>query len=122
MNTFSGRYLGERSNKNIGHENINFFLPKNTDGKYLLWFNCEGIFPETKKDADGEITLLMVTNYANEKDKFRVLALAKKCHLIPGVTISSQNNDAKKKRYEKFLEMFPNAKYGKTNITDIFKK
>ncbi len=121
MNTFSGRYLGERSDKNIGHENINFYMPDNTNGKYLLWFNSDGVFPESRKEADGDITLLMVTNFANEKDKFRVLALAKNCHIIPGVLIPSQQEKAKKDRNLEFIKEFPNAKYGTVTIQKIFR-
>ncbi len=120
MNTFSGRYLGERSNKNIGHENINFFMPSNTDGFYLLWFNCDGVFPVQYRAHDGEINLLMVTNFANEKDKFRVLAFAKNCHLIPGVTIPSQKPESKNARHTAFLSKFGNAQYGHETLENIF--
>ena len=120
MNTFSGRYLGKRSNKNIGHENINFFMPSNTDGFYLLWFNCDGVFPVQYSTHDGEINLLMVTNFANEKDKFRVLAFAKNCHLIPGVTIPSQKPESKNARHTAFLSKFGSAQYGHETLENIF--
>lgn len=121
MNSFSGRYLGERSKKNIGHENINFFMPTGSDGKYFLWFNCDGIFPSSRtQDYDGEINLLMVTNFANEKDKFRVLAYAKNCHLVEGAIIPGQKEDAKNRRHRAFMENYPNAKYGNAALEDIF--
>ena len=63
MNTFSGRYLQERSNNNICHENINFFCPSNCqiDGKdqYLLWLNCDGNIQKKLMNYNGNITLLM---------------------------------------------------------------
>ena len=124
MNTFSGRYLQERSNSNIGHENINFFCPSNCqiDGKdqYLLWLNCDGNLQKDLMNYDGNITLLMVTNFANEKDCFRVLAIAEKCHIINGVTTGSQKEEAKKSRFDAFNLQFPEANYGGKKLKDIF--
>ena len=106
MNTFAGKYLTEQSNKNIGHENINFFMPKNAtiDGKdkYLLWFNSGGTID--KKRIKNDITLLMVTNYANESDKYRVLAMAKNCQIVPGADIPGLKTEDRKERYTQFLE------------------
>ena len=120
MNTFSGRYLTEESNKNIGHESMNFFLPDGTEGNFLLWFNSSGIISESMKDYDGEICLLMVTNHANETDKFRILALAKDCKIINGATIPD-NENTRKKRFRCFNKQFPNAKYGNKLVKNIFK-
>lgn len=120
MNTFSGRYLLERSSKNIGHENINFFKPNGCGDKFFLYFNCDGTVKKSMKQYDGEITLLMVTNFANEKDKFRILGLAKKCHIINGATIPSQREEAKNKRHRLFMEQFPNVTYGNVSLEDIY--
>ena len=120
MNTFSGRYLLEQSNKNIGHENINFFKPTGCDDKWLLWFNCDGIVSKTILQDDGNINILMVTNFANEADKFRVLAFAKNCHIINGVTTPSQSNQAKKSRFDAFNNQFENVSYGNVLLRDIF--
>ena len=124
MNTFSGRYLKERANNNIGHENINFFCPSDCqiDGKdqYLLWLNCDGNIQKELMNYNGNITLLMVTNFANEKDYFRVLALAEKCYIINGVTTGTQKEQAKKIRYEAFNRQFPEANYGGKKLKDIF--
>lgn len=121
MNTFSGRYLTEQSNKNIGHENINFFMPENTNGKYLLWFNAGGTIDKKYLKNKTDITLLMVTNYANEPDKYRVLAKAENCQLVNGANITGLKKENREKRYKKFLESFNNATYGTQTIQDIFK-
>lgn len=113
MNTFSGRYLTEQSNKNIGHENINFFMPKNTNGTYLLWFNSNGTIDKKYLKNNPDITLLMVTNYANESDQYRVLAMAKNCNIVDGADITGLKKENREKRYNKFLESFNNATYGK---------
>lgn len=120
MNAFSGRYLTEESNKNIGHESMNFFMPDGTDGNFLLWFNSSGIISESMKGYDGKICLLMVTNHANEPDKFRVLALARDCKIINGATIPDSEN-SRKQRFKSFNRQFPDAKYGNTLVKDIFK-
>lgn len=118
MNTFSGRYLNERSNNNIGHENINFFMPFGTYNNFLLWFNSDGTCDKRCNSNDGEITLLMVTNYGNEKNKFRVLAKAEKCHIIKGDSISIKSKNEQEK-----LEVvkLKDVKYGQVKIEDIFK-
>ncbi|HOE15673.1 MAG TPA: hypothetical protein PLH82_03395 [Candidatus Paceibacterota bacterium] len=36
MKTLTGGYLNENNKKNIGHECINFFAPKNTDDEYYF--------------------------------------------------------------------------------------
>lgn len=64
-NVFSGSYLEERESENIGHENINFFMPENTKGKYLLWLNHNGTFPENYRAFSGYINLLIVSNAGN---------------------------------------------------------
>ena len=120
MNTFSGRYLTEQSNKNIGHESMNFFLPNGTDDNFLLWLNSSGIINAELNKPDIDITLLMVTNFENEADKFRVLGLAKNCKVVDGADIPD-NSNTRKIRFDKFNEQFPNAKYGNTLVKDIFK-
>ncbi|MCQ2772766.1 MAG: PD-(D/E)XK nuclease family protein [Bacilli bacterium] len=120
MNTFSGRYLGERNEKNIGHENINFFVPDECEGKHLIWFNSDGIIPAYRLSHATDIRLLMVTNFAGEKDKFRVLAYAKNLHPINGVSISGQSMGRKNERYCAFNTQFPRAKYGETPLRLMF--
>ncbi len=119
MNTFSGRYVTERGSRNIAHENMNFFKPDNYD-KFFLWFNSNGNIPEKYLDYDGNITLMMVTNFANEKDKFRILALAKNCHIIPEATITARNIDEKNEIHNKFLERFPRIDYGANTLQGIY--
>lgn len=126
MNTFSGRYLTENETRysvgsigtikgNIGHECINFFAPEGIGDNYLLWFNPNGRFSRSYKNKD--ITLLMVTNFANEKDKFRVLAKAEHCHLVPGANLGGNRAE---ERYQKFMNSdLKTAKYGNKFLYEI---
>jgi hypothetical protein len=120
-NVFSGSYLEERESENIGHENINFFMPENTKGKYLLWLNHNGTFPENYRAFSGYINLLIVSNAGTGNYEYRILAYAKECEIVPGATIPGQSLDAQLTRYRRFLARFPNATYGSKTIQDIFK-
>ena len=123
MNTFSGEYLKESSSKNIGHENINFFSPKTRKSKniWFLWLNHDGILNDKYRIYDGKINLLMVTNDSIEKDKYIILARADNCKIVNGSLISGQNKENREKRYNEFIKEFPDVKYGKKRIQDIYK-
>ena len=123
MNSFSGRYLKEASNNNIGHETINFFKPKikSKPNLWLLWLNSGGIYPKIYKNFNGNITLLMVTNDINEKNKYIILAKAEKCNIVDGATISGESDKEKNERFNKFLDFFDEVKYGKKTLQEIFK-
>jgi len=119
MNTFSGSYFEENYSRNIGHECINFFMPNDIGEKILIWFNPDGKFnPEYK--SGYTITLLMVTNYSAEKNKYRILGLAKDCQIIEGVTVGGKKKEKKFERYNIFKEKYGLAKYGKKTIEEIF--
>lgn len=123
MNTFSGSYFEENDGRNIGHECINFFTPESgANNKHLLWFNSDGKFNSTYANCDGNITLIMVTNFAAEIDKYRILAVAKNCSIIPGVKIPTNSYNAKQDRYNEFINSsYGNASYFGKKIVEIFK-
>ncbi len=121
MNSFSGRFLEEQLNGNIGHECMNFFLPDNTNGNFLLWFTNSGKVNKTCEKSNGKITLLIVTNENSIKNGYRVLAKAENCQIVDGATIESNEKQCKEQRREKSKKQFGNSNYNNVNIIDIFK-